>query len=112
MSERRVFVVQAPARMVRGEWVEVYDLSAAEEFGRIVRVLGYGNVEVDPKTCYRRFREVMTDFDPELDSVLLVGDPVACARAVHYLGTELCHGAFNVLKWDRREGRYHPYCVG
>ena len=43
MSEKqaRVFAVQAPARRdgPRGGWIEKYDISAAESFGRLVRVL-------------------------------------------------------------------------
>ena len=112
MSERRVFVVQAPARMVRGEWVEVYDLSAAEEFGTLVRVLGYGNVGTCPEPCLAEFRKAMHDFNPVLDSLLLLGDPVACARAVYFLGVERRVIGIQALKWDRRERCYHPYLVG
>lgn len=114
MSERRVFVVQVPARRSgpRGAWVEKFDLSPAEEHGALVKMLGYGNVPEDPEPTRLRLRQAMVDFDADLDSVLLIGDPVACAQAVHVLGYDLGVHSFDALKWDRREGRYVPYRVG
>ena len=52
------------------------------------------------------------DFDPDVDSVLLLGDPVACARFVHCLSNRLRVDRFTALKWDRRAGRYVPAAVG
>lgn len=114
MTKKRVFVIQAPARRSgpRGQWVEKYDLAPAEAFGELVRVLDYGNVPEDPEPTRRRLRERMADFDWELDSVLLLGDPIACAQAVHFIGQELGLASFTALKWDRRDGRYLPYQVG
>lgn len=114
MTERRVFVVQVPARRSgpRGAWVEKFDLSAAEEHGRLVRVLGYGNVPEDPAPTRAALEAALTDFDPESDSLLLLGDPVACAQAVHVLAYVFGVGSFTALKWDRREERYLPYLVG
>lgn len=112
---KRVFVVQVPARRSpsqRGQWEEKYDLEPAREFGELVRVLDYGNVPEDPTPTRDRIRSVMGDFDWELDSLLLLGDPVACAQAVHFIGQELDLASFTVLKWDRREARYAPYRVG
>lgn len=114
MSEKRVFVIQVPARRTgpRGAWEEKFDLGPAEEFGRLVRVLDYGNVSEDPEHTLKQLRERMSDFDWELDCVLPAGDPIACARAVHFLVQELGETCFTALKWDRREGRYTPYRVG
>jgi len=113
-KERRVFVVQVPARRTgpRGAWEPKYDLAPAEEFGRVVPVLDYGNVPEDPEPTRARLREAMADFDADCDYVLLLGDPVACAQAVHVLAYDLGVPSFDVLKWDRRSGRYAPYQIG
>lgn len=113
-KDRRVFVVQVPARRTgaRGAWEPKYDLTPAEEFGRIVRVLDYGNVPEDPEPTRTRLREVMADFDADTDYVLLLGDPVACAQAVHVLAYDLNVPSFDALKWDRRGGRYTAYQIG
>lgn len=114
MKQSRVFAVQVPARRTgpRGAWEPKYDLAPAEEFGRVVRVLDYGNVPEDPEPTLRRLREAMGDFDWETDYLLLLGDPVACAQAVCFLTGELGLAGFTALKWDRREGRYAPYPIG
>lgn len=116
-TERRVFVVQVPARRSRepggrGTWEEKYDLTPAEAFGTLVRCLDYGNVPSDPEPTRTRLREAMADFDADMDYVLLLGDPVACAQAVHVLGYDLNVNSFDALKWDRRDARYVPYRIG
>lgn len=114
MSDKRVFVIQAPARRTgpRGAWEEKFDLGPAEAFGRLVRVLPYGNVPEDPAPTRECLEKALLDFDPDEDSVLLLGDPVACAQAVHVLAYVFGLGSFTALKWDRREGRYQPYRIG
>jgi hypothetical protein len=115
MTDRqtKVFVIQVPARRdgPRGGWVEKYDLSAAGRFGALVRVLAYGHVPIDPEPTIRRLNEAFTDFDPELDHVLLLGDPVAMAQAVALLARRFPSG-FKALKWDRRADCYVGYRVG
>jgi hypothetical protein len=113
-KEKRVFVVQVPAHKTgpRGAWVEKYDLSPAEKHGVLVRMLDFGNVPEDPAPTRDLLRQAMADFDAETDSLLLIGDPVACAQAVHVLGYDLGVHSFDALKWDRREGQYFPYRVG
>lgn len=115
MNNRRVFVVQVPARRsreARGNWEEKYDLTPAEEFGKLVRCLDYGNVPEDPEPTRNKLREALATFDADLDYVLLLGDPVACAQAVHVLGFDLNVQSFDALKWDRRESKYIPYQIG
>ena len=117
----KVYVVQVPARRSgpRGDWEEKYDLSPAERFGELVRLLPYGNVPPDPAPTLDALWAGLERFDQEKDFVLLLGDPVACAQAVHVLTLKMDivrqyggKGCFQVLKWDRREQRYYPYKIG
>lgn len=115
----RVFVVQVPARREAGEWVEKFDLSPAERFGELVRVLPYGNVPIEPEPSVDRLRRAFADYDFASDHLLLLGDPVAIARAVAVLCArraflEEADGRrlpISVLKWDRRGGCYQPVRV-
>lgn len=108
----RVFAVQVPARRGGdGRWVEMHDLSDAERFGELIRVLPFGNVSSDAMTVQAQVAEVLSGFDPEADYVLLLGDPVAIAHVAHYLSRTL-GGPFLALKWDRRSRSYAPYRVG
>lgn len=107
----RVYVVQRPAYRDRatGDWVDKYDLSAAEEYGRLVYLLPPGNVSRDLGETMARLRHRLSDYLP-CDHLLAAGDPVAIAAAVlvagHYSG-----GGLSLLKWDRMEQRYFPYVV-
>lgn len=110
----KVFVVQVPARRdgPRGGWVEKYDLSPAEHFGELVRVLPYGNVPDDPTATRAKLFDAFRTFDRSKDFVLLLGDPVAIAQAVSVLTVHLKQHPFRVLKWDRHTSQYFPYIVG
>jgi hypothetical protein len=110
----KVYVVQVPARRSGpgGAWEEKYDLTPAREFGELVRLLDYGNVPKDPGPTRAALYRGLHGFDSDRDFLLLLGDPVACAQAVHVLGCELEVECFRVLKWDRRDCCYRPYVVG
>lgn len=120
MKNPRVFAVQVPARRggPRGGWIEKYDISTAEAFGSLVRVLPYGNVPNDPEPTRTRLNEAFfsapeQSFDYDTDYVILLGDPVAIAQAVSVLEARRPAGkSIRVLKWDRRRMEYQPYSVG
>jgi hypothetical protein len=118
----RVYAVQVPARRENGAWVHKYDLSAAERFGELVRVLPYGNVPRDSEATAELLHEALRGedgFDFGTDFLLLLGDPVAIAQAVLALGQrQHIHREYGddatirALKWDRRAERYEPYVLG
>lgn len=112
----KVFVVQVPSRREGGEWVPKYDLSAAEAFGELVWVLPPGNVPIEPGPTVASLSAAFGAFDFLRDHLLLLGDPVAIARAVAVLcarrsfledfsGESL---PISLLKWDRRADAYQP----
>ena len=107
----RVYVVQRPAYRDRntGGWVDKYDLSAAEEHGRLVYLLPPGNVPRDLTETVARLRHRLSDCLP-CDYLLAAGDPVAIAAAVLMFG-RYSGGRVSLLKWDRLEQRYYPYEV-
>lgn len=109
----KVYVVQVPAfRGEGGEWVEKYDLSAAERFGELIRVLPYGNVPSDTGPTRAALLRAMRQFDYGSDYLLLLGDPVASAMAVRLLTQAQAGGPLRLLKWDRRDSSYMPFSVG
>lgn len=114
----RVYVIQAPARRSgpRGEWVEKFDLSPAEAFGEVVRVMPYGNLPEDLTEARTRLVEALRGFDFRSDYLLLLGDPVAIALGVSVLTMlqmlDDADAPIRVLKWDRRAGRYEARLLG
>lgn len=108
---RRVYVVQRPAFRDRGtgEWVDKYDLSAAEEHGRLVYLLPPGNLSRDLTEAMARLRHRLSDYEVG-DHLLAAGDPVAIAAAVLVVGAHT-GGTVSLLKWDRITRRYHAYRI-
>ena len=108
----RVYVVQRPAYRDRatGEWVDKFDLSAAEEFGALVYLLPPGNVARNPDQTVARLDHRLNDYISGHDHLLAAGDPVAIAmaavRAVFW-----ARGPISMLKWDRLDQRYYAYVV-
>jgi hypothetical protein len=74
-----VFVVQPPSRIdsKTREVVQKYDLTPAAKFGRLVSVLGPGNIYGSRLAqAQDQIREVLRTYD-ESDYILAIGDPVA-----------------------------------
>lgn len=106
----RVFVVQIPTA-----WdpetrtrVEKFDLSPAEEYGKVVHVLGPDKLrdDEDPQLVAQRVYDALDGFQDD-DYLLPLGDPAVCAMAV--IGaTSRASGVVQVLKYHRSAGRYFP----
>jgi hypothetical protein len=106
-----VYVVQAPSYRDRetGEWVPKYDLSAAEEYGRLVYLLPPGNLpgRGEPlDTALARMRHRLSDYE-DGDHLLALGDPVAMVAAA-VVAASFNGGRVSLLKWDRLDQRYYP----
>lgn len=115
MSEQaRVFVVQQPAFFDRTQtpprFMPKYDLSPAAEHGRLVFILGPGNIfKHRIGQALTQISSVLASFT-EHDSILAVGDPVAIAAAV-MVATQRTGGRVNLLKWDRLTDRYESFPI-
>lgn len=54
-------------------------------------------------------RVMLKDFDPDVDELLLSGDPVAMAICVGILAARFRE--MTLLKWDRRSGTYYDISI-
>lgn len=108
---RRVYVVQRAAFKNRrtGEWEDKYDLSSAEDYGRIVYLLPPGNIARDMTETMARLKHRLSDID-DGDHLLAVGDPVAIAAATMVF-SYFNGGRVSFLKWDRIDQCYYPYLI-
>ena len=109
----RVFVVQQPSVFDRqkGHFVPKYDLSPATKYGRLVFLIGPGNIYRDRlQQAQKQIQEVMHDYSAA-DYILAVGDPVAIALAV-IAASQKTGGVVNLLKWDRLNTSYNEFNIG
>ncbi|MCK1668666.1 hypothetical protein [Bradyrhizobium sp. 153] len=108
----RVFVVQQPAVFDRvlKTFVPKYDLTPAAAHGRLVYLLGPGNIFKDRMDqATKQIARVMSDYSMR-DCLLAVGDPVAIAAAVMIAGKRT-GGVVRLLKWDRLSASYECFSV-
>ncbi len=104
----RVFVVQIPARKVRGKWVKTRDISDAERFGKLEILLPQGNI-TDTTEAQGTVTEKMGTYTPD-DYILAIGDPIAIA-IVTMMASKSSGGTVKFLKWDPRGKFYDVYAV-
>jgi hypothetical protein len=112
MNTARVFVVQQPAFYDRDKraFVPKYDLSPASKHGRLVVMLGPGNIFKDRMAqAISQLRNMLATYT-DSDFILAVGDPVAIAAAVLIAG-EQTGGVVQLLKWDRISAAYEVFPV-
>ncbi len=109
----RVFIVQQPTQLdVAKRFVPKFDISPARKFGKLVLVLGPGNIFEDQLArSVIHMRQVLSDYSVR-DYLLALGDPVAIAAAA-MVASEETGGFVNVLKWSRvkREYRCFPISI-
>jgi len=94
---------------VTGEVIKhaAVDITVASIYGRIDDepiFNGHGVPPAASKNNVNQVRRRLRDFDPDEDSIIAVGDPVAvalcCAVAVRDFG------GFSILRWDGRTRQY------
>lgn len=102
----RVFVVQQPAKLDRGEWKPIFDIRPARMFGKLTFVtLRPGNVYLDTlPTVMAHVRSVLKDFN-DSDFILPTGEPLLIAVAAA-VAAQANGGRLKLLKWDRRARSY------
>jgi hypothetical protein len=114
INQPRVFVVQQPAFFDRSatppRFINKYDLTPAAAHGRLVFILGPGNIfknRMDQATA--QIKKVLESFT-ESDSILAVGDPVAIAASV-MIAAQRTGGKVTLLKWDRLTKVYESFPI-
>lgn len=102
MSQRpKVFAVQE---------AQDKDFSPATVFGDITCLLPHGRrVTFAIQPVYAELGFKLAKYDPDQDSLLLTGDPIAIGLAMHLALKK--SGYCYVLKWDNREYRYYRILV-
>lgn len=88
------------------------NLTSAKEFGDIEVIFQLSDQVYysDSQPFIDKCEDVLEEFDPEKDYILLLGDPVL----ISVVGSVLSQRVFgyNVLKWDRQSSTYVPVYIG
>lgn len=105
-----VFAVQNPhwKSYKTGQFEPKYDLSTAEEFGRIQFLLEPSTRLFDTDRIVNTLRDKMADYSED-DFVLLIGNPVLIALTAIEAAENV--DELNFLQWDRHDKAYSPIKV-
>lgn len=107
--KRTVYITQIPSRREGASWVPTVDVAPAREHGELKVILPSGLNYPEAAPAVRLLKAALVGFDPFLDFVLPVGDPLIMACATALLGQRF--DSFIMLKWDRQQHRYFPFEV-
>lgn len=106
-DEPIVFVTQLVMKYDEksGEMVRAVNISKAEEYGKIHILAKYGESIYSGTPLLDRLRKDLMGYDyGRGDCIVCLGDPTIIAAVGAILGKY--KGAFRILKWDKKLGRY------
>lgn len=102
LKQAKVYVVQDDG---------LKNLMPALKFGSLeILISGRDNQLYNTAPLVADLQKKLLLFDPEIDYLLLVGDPAAIAVCAMICG-KATNSPINLLKWDRQERAYYPLKV-
>jgi hypothetical protein len=110
MDMSNVYVVQCHRKRdpETNEFVPVYDLTPAKEFGAVIELLTPQATPFNPGPVVQRLHEVLQDYDPETDWILPMGNPALIGWAIAIASEYSPQGRVRILQWVGRENAYLP----
>ena len=104
-EENIVYVIQEVAGTQSGN--PKINIMGASNYGKIKFLLpDFSQIIFSPGPLVFKLRKGLKDFK-EGDHLLLTGDPAIIGVACSIV-SDITHGKFNLLKWDKQERKYYP----
>ena len=104
-SEKTVYVIQEIPGTKEGR--PKINIMGAQKFGKIKVLLREDSQMIfSPVPIIFELRKLLKDYTSE-DYLLLTGDPAIIGVACSVV-SDITHGKYNLLKWDRQERMYYP----
>ena len=111
MSDSIVFVTQQLlTRDENGAWRPKFDVSPAQEYGRLEYLFGAGQVALMPEAVADAINARLDElqYDPARDYMLVTGDTTLGVQACEMM---MARGGCRLLRWDGKYRRYTVYNV-
>ena len=104
-SEKTVYVIQEIPGTKEGR--PKINIMGAQKFGKIKVLLKEDSQMIfSPGPIIFELRRLLKNYTSE-DYLLLTGDPAIIGVACSVV-SDITHGKYNLLKWDRQERMYYP----
>ena len=106
--EKTVYVIQEIPGTKEGR--PKINIMGAQKFGKIKVLLREDSQMIfSPGPIIFELRKLLKDYTSE-DYLLLTGDPAIIGVACSVV-SDITHGKYNLLKWDRQERMYYPISI-
>ena len=106
--EKTVYVIQEIPGTKEGR--PKINIMGAQKFGTIKVLLREDSQMIfSPGPIIFELRRLLKDYRPT-DYLLLTGDPAIIGVACSVV-SDITHGKYNLLKWDRQERMYYPISI-
>jgi len=111
MSERKVYVVQEiPGSQAGTPKINIMGAAAYSTTNDFNFLLPeFSQMIFSPGPLIFKLRKGLRNYTSE-DYLLLTGDPAIIGVACSIV-SDITHGKYNVLKWDKQERKYYPIAI-
>ena len=111
MSERKVYVVQEiPGSQAGTPKINIMGAAAYSTTNDFIFLLPeFSQMIFSPGPLIFKLRKGLRNYTSE-DYLLLTGDPAIIGVACSIV-SDITHGKYNVLKWDKQERKYYPIAI-
>ena len=107
-TDKIVYVIQEIPGTKEGR--PKINIMGAQKFGKIKVLLREDSQMIfSPGPIIFELRKLLKDYTSE-DYLLLTGDPAIIGVACSVV-SDITHGKYNLLKWDRQERMYYPISI-
>ena len=103
--EKTVYVIQELPGTKSGS--PKFNIMGAQKFGTLKALLPeHSQIILSPGPLIFKLRKLLDKYTSD-DYLLLTGDPAIIGVACSIV-SDITHGKFNLLKWDKQERKYYP----
>jgi len=111
MLERKVYVIQEiPGSKAGTPKINIMGAASYSTTNDFIFLLPeFSQMIFSPGPLIFKLRKGLRNYTPE-DYLLLTGDPAIIGVACSIV-SDITHGKYNVLKWDKQERKYYPIAI-
>jgi hypothetical protein len=111
MSERKVYVIQEiPGSKAGTPKINIMGAASYSTTNDFIFLLPeFSQMIFSPGPLIFKLRKGLKNYTSE-DYLLLTGDPAIIGVACSIV-SDITHGKYNVLKWDKQERKYYPIAI-
>ena len=111
MSERKVYVIQEiPGSQAGTPKINIMGAASYATSNKFNFLLPeFSQMIFSPGPLIYKLRQGLKNFNVK-DYLLLTGDPAIIGVACSIV-SDITHGKYNVLKWDKQERKYYPIAI-